>query len=192
MEWAVTLLLKYPEIHNKARKEIDQHVGHDRLIEEQDLHNLPYLNCIINETLRMYPAAPIIPPHESSEDCVVGGYRIPQGTMLNVNLWAIQNDPKVWDEPSKFKPERFENVEGNRIGYKFMPFGSGRRACPGQNLATRVVGLTLGSLIQCFQWEAVEEEIDMVEKSAVSMWKAKPLKAIFKPRNEMVELISLI
>lgn len=110
-----------------------------------------------------------------------------------VNLWAIQNDPKLWDEPWKFKPERFENVEGDRVGYKFMPFGSGRRSCPGENLATRVVGLTLGSLIQCFTWEgSVEDEFDMGEMVAVSMWKANPLKAKFKPRNQTVHLISHI
>uniref|UniRef100_A0A803NCQ6 Cytochrome P450 n=1 Tax=Chenopodium quinoa TaxID=63459 RepID=A0A803NCQ6_CHEQI len=151
IEWAVALLLKHPECYNKAKKEIDEHVGRDRLIEEQDIQHLPCLHCIINETLRMYPVAPILPPHESSEDCVVGGYHIPKGTMLTLNLLAIQNDPKVWDEPSKFKPERFENVEGDRVGYQFMPFGSGRRACPGENMATRVIGFTLGSLIQCFE-----------------------------------------
>lgn len=192
VEWAATLLLKNPEIHNKARKEIDEHVGYDRLIEEQDLQHLPYLHCIINETLRMYPVTPILPPHESSQDCIVGGYHIPKGTMLNINLWAIQNDPKVWDEPSKFKPERFENVEGDRVGYQFMPFGSGRRACPGENMATRVVGLAIGSLIQCFEWESGEEDIDMEVKVAVSMWKAKPLQAKFKPRKEMIKLLSQI
>uniref|UniRef100_A0A803MTH5 Cytochrome P450 n=2 Tax=Chenopodium quinoa TaxID=63459 RepID=A0A803MTH5_CHEQI len=192
IEWAVALLLKHPECYNKAKKEIDEHVGRDRLIEEQDLQHLPYLHCIINETLRMYPVAPILPPHESSEDCVVGGYHIPKGTMLTLNLWAIQNDPNVWDEPSKFKPERFENVEGDRVGYQFMPFGSGRRACPGENMATRVVGFTVGSLIQCFEWESGEEEVDFEEKVGVSMWKAKPLQAKFKPHKEMIKLLSQI
>lgn len=192
VEWATALLLKHPEIQDKVRKEIIEQVGHDRLIEEHDLQHLPYLHCIINETLRMYPVAPIVPPHESSEDCVVGGYHIPKGTMLNVNLWAIQNDPKVWDEPRQFKPERFENVEGERIGYKFMPFGSGRRSCPGENMAKRVVGLALGSLIQCFEWEGGEEEIDMEEQVSVSMWKANPLQAKFKPRKQMIKLLSQI
>ncbi|XP_021726642.1 isoflavone 3'-hydroxylase-like [Chenopodium quinoa] len=192
IEWAVALLLKHPECYNKAKKEIHEYVGRDRLIEEQDIQHLPYLHCIINETLRMYPVTPILPPHESSEDCVVGGYHIPKGTMLTLNLWAIQNDPKVWDEPSKFKPERFENVEGDRVGYQFMPFGSGRRSCPGENMATRVVGFTLGSLIQCFEWESSEEEVDFEEKVAVSMLKVKPLQAKFKPHNEMLELISQI
>ncbi|XP_057516944.1 cytochrome P450 81Q32-like [Amaranthus tricolor] len=192
MEWVVTLLLKQPQVYDKARKEILEHVGHDRLIEEHDLQHLPYLHCIIKETLRLYPVAPLIPPHESSQDCVVGGYHIPKGTMLFINLWAIQNDPKVWDDPTQFKPERFENVEGDRVGFMFMPFGAGRRACPGENLAMRVLGLTLGSLIQCFEWESVEKNIDMEEKVAVSMWKAKPLQAKFKPNKDMIKLISQI
>ena len=192
IEWAISLMLNNPTVLKKAQHEIDSQIGHDRLIEESDLHNLPYLHCIINETLRMYPAAPLLPPHESSADCVVGGYRIPRGTMLMVNVWAIQNDPKIWDEPSVFKPERFQYVEGeHKLGYKFMPFGSGRRACPGENLAVRVAGLALGSLIQCFHWERVGEEmVDMEEKFAVSMWKANPLQVKCRPREAILKLMS--
>lgn len=194
IEWALSLLVNNPQVLTKARKEIDEHVGFDRLLEENDLNHLRYLHCIINETLRMYPAAPLLPPHESSADCVVGGYRIPRATMLMVNVWAIQNDPKIWDEPSVFKPERFWNLEGeHKLGYKFMPFGSGRRACPGENLAMRVVGLALGSLIQCFHWKRVGEEmVDMEEKVGVSMWKAKPLQVKCRPRQEVYSLISSI
>uniref|UniRef100_A0A803LIQ1 Uncharacterized protein n=1 Tax=Chenopodium quinoa TaxID=63459 RepID=A0A803LIQ1_CHEQI len=88
-----------------------------------------------------------------TEDCTVGGCHIPRGTMLQINLWAIQNDPKIWDDPTSFRPERFEGVEGHKIGHKMMPFGSGRRSCPGEGLATRIIGLTIGSLIQCFKLE---------------------------------------
>ncbi|KAL9238035.1 hypothetical protein vseg_012514 [Gypsophila vaccaria] len=188
MEWAIALLIQNPEVHKKAQKEIDDYVGHDRFIDEHDLAHLPYLHCVINETLRMYPPTPIIPPHESTDDCVVAGYHIPRGTMLQVNIWAIHNDPKVWDEPRKFNPERFDGVTSDRIGYKFMPFGSGRRACPGENLATRLVGLTLGSLIQCFEFEA--EEFDMKEAVGLSMRKENSLEAKFKPREHMVKLLA--
>ncbi|XP_074263996.1 cytochrome P450 81Q32-like [Silene latifolia] len=188
MEWALALLIKNPHVHQKAKEEIDAYVGYDRLIEESDLAHIPYIHYIINETLRMYPVTPILLPHESTDDCVVGGYKIPKGTMLQVNIWAIHNDPKVWDEPLVFKPERFEGVTGDRIGYKFMPFGSGRRACPGEHLATRLIGLTLASVIQCFEFEA--QEVDMKEGVGLSMRKKNSLKATFRPRKELAHLLT--
>ncbi|XP_021754662.1 cytochrome P450 81D1-like [Chenopodium quinoa] len=191
MEWALSLLLNNPEVLRKAQIEIDHHIGTDqRLIEESDLVHLPYLHCIIKETLRIYPAAPILPPRESSSDCVVGGYHVPRGTLLTLNIWAIQNDPNIWNEPRKFKPERFENVIGERIKYEYIPFGSGRRACPGENLAMRIIGLTLGTLIQCFEWKRIgDQEVDMLETVGVSMWKSNPLKAKCKTRLNMIKFL---
>ncbi|KAJ4981226.1 hypothetical protein NE237_032063 [Protea cynaroides] len=191
MEWAMTLLLNHPEVLKKAQAEIDAITGQGRLINESDVANLPYLHCIINETLRMYPAGPLLVPHESSQECIVGGFNIPRGTMLLVNMWAIQNDPKLWEEPTKFKPERMEGMGGVRDGYKLMPFGSGRRSCPGEGLALRVASLTLASLIQCFEWERVDEElIDMTEGTGLTLPKAKPLKAKCKPRPTMLSILS--
>lgn len=191
MEWALSLLLNNPDTLKKARNEIDIHIGESRLIEDSDLAELPYLNGIINETLRMYPAAPLIPPHESSDECTVGNFRVPRGTMLLVNVWAIQNDPKIWENPTKFKPERFINVEGESDGFKLMPFGFGRRKCPGEGLALRVVGLALGSLIQCFEWERVgEDKIDMSEGAGLTVSKAQPLVAKCRPRTNLVNLLS--
>ncbi|GLU04175.1 hypothetical protein SLE2022_213360 [Rubroshorea leprosula] len=191
MEWAVSLLLNNSEVLKKAQAEIDDVVGKNRLVEESDLSRLPHLHCVINETLRMYPASPLLFPHESSKDCVVGGFRIPCGTTLLVNLWAIHYDPKIWKEPKKFKPERFQGLEGNRDGFKFMPIGSGRRGCSGEGLATRVVGLTLASLIQCFECERVGEEmVDMAEGTGLTMTKAHPLQAMCRPRQAMVEFLS--
>nr|XP_043618208.1 cytochrome P450 81Q32-like [Erigeron canadensis] len=182
MEWAFTLLLNHPHVLIKARNEIDNHVENHRLVNESDMANLPYLRCIINETLRLYPAAPLLVPHESSHDCVVGGYHVPRGTMLLINQWAIQHDPDVWSDPEKFDPDRFKGFESGRNGLKFMPFGSGRRSCPGEGLATRVIGLTLGLLIQCFDWERISEEmVDMSEGPGLSMPKVQPLFAKCKP-----------
>ncbi|KAM7518389.1 hypothetical protein LguiB_017351 [Lonicera macranthoides] len=193
MEWALSLLLNHPSVLKKAQNEIDNYLGQTRLVNESDLANLPYLRCIINETLRMYPAGPLLVPHESSEPCTVDGYRIPAGTMLMVNQWAIQRDPKLWVEPEKFKPERFDGLEGSRDGFKLMPFGSGRRGCPGEGLALRVVGLALGSLIQCFDWERISEEmIDMTEGPGLTLPKAQPLVAKCRPRPSMADLISQI
>ncbi|XP_057501864.1 cytochrome P450 81Q32-like [Actinidia eriantha] len=191
MEWAMSLLLNNPEALKKAQAELDTHVGPDKLIEESDLNKLPYLQAIVKETLRICPAAPLIPAHESSEQCTVGGFRVPSGTMLLVNVWAIQNDPMLWADPTKFKPERFLCPEGPRDGFVFMPFGFGRRGCPGEVLAMRVVSLVLGSLIQCFEWERDGEEmVDMSEGVGLTMPKARPLFAKCWPRPTMVNLLS--
>ncbi|EPS59496.1 hypothetical protein M569_15310, partial [Genlisea aurea] len=182
MEWAMSLLLNNPETLIKAQIEIDATVGAARLIEDSDLAQLRYLRAIIYETLRMYPVAPLLAPHESSAECSVGGYRIPGGTLLLVNIWAIQNDPKLWDEPRDFKPERF--LDGGELdGFSMLPFGAGRRGCPGENLAMKMVGLTLGAMIQCFDWRRVgEEKVDMSEGSGLTMPKAHPLIAQYRPR----------
>lgn len=186
MEWALSLLLNNPEVLNKAQIEIDHHIGHERLIDESDLPKLSYLHSIIVETLRMYPAGPLL-PHESSEECTIGGYRVPRGTMLLVNLWAIQNDPKIWVDPRKFQPERFCGFGEVRDGFKLLPFGSGRRGCPGEGMAMRTIGLVLGSLLQCFEWERIGEEmVDMAEGVGLSMPKAQPLQAKCRDRKSVV------
>nr|UUV61158.1 codon optimized SrKAHe1 [synthetic construct]UUV61162.1 KAHe1 [Stevia rebaudiana] len=191
MEWAMSLLVNHPHVLKKAQAEIDRVIGNNRLIDESDIGNIPYIGCIINETLRLYPAGPLLFPHESSADCVISGYNIPRGTMLIVNQWAIHHDPKVWDDPETFKPERFQGLEGTRDGFKLMPFGSGRRGCPGEGLAIRLLGMTLGSVIQCFDWERVGDEmVDMTEGLGVTLPKAVPLVAKCKPRSEMTNLLS--
>ncbi|KAF8410153.1 hypothetical protein HHK36_002675 [Tetracentron sinense] len=194
MEWAMSLLLNHPEVLKKAQAEIDVHVEQGRLVDESDLVKLPYLHCIINETLRMYPAGPLLEPHESSEDCTVGGFNVPRGTMLLVNSWAIHNDPAIWAEPTKFIPERFVAIGGerDRERLKLIAFGSGRRGCPGEGLAMRVVGLALASLIQSLEWERVGDEmVDLSEgTTGLTLPKAQPLEAKCRPRPTMVNLIS--
>lgn len=177
-------LLNHPNILNKAAEEIDNQVGQDHLLDEPDLSKLHYLHNIINETLRLYPAAPLLLPHMSSDDCTLGGYHIPRGTILLVNAWAVHRDPKIWDDPTSFKPER-HNL-GEDQAHKLLPFGVGRRSCPGSGLAQRVVGLALGSLIQCFEWKRVgESEIDMTEGRGVTMPKVKPLELLRRSRPIM-------
>lgn len=184
LEWALSSLLNHPEKLRKAREEIDSKIGLDRLVEESDISNLPCLQNIVSETLRLYPAGPLMVPHVASEDCKVGGYDMPQGTTLLVNLWAMHRDPQLWDDPETFKPERFEK-EGE--AHKLMTFGLGRRACPGSGLAQRLVSLTLASLIQCFEWERTgEEEVDMTEAGGVTMPKARPLVAMCRTRTTLV------
>ncbi|XP_027174392.1 cytochrome P450 81D1-like [Coffea eugenioides] len=174
-----------PEMLEKARAKFDAQVGTNRLVDEHDLSNLPYLHNIILETLQLYPAAPMLVPHESSDDYKIGGYNILRDTILLVNAWTVHRDPNVWDNPTSFKPERFKGLQVQPS--KLIPFGMGRRSCPGSGLAQRVVGLVLGSLIQSFDWKRIgEEEIDLAEGIGVPMPKAKPLeKACF--RNKKIE-----
>ncbi|GAV58785.1 p450 domain-containing protein [Cephalotus follicularis] len=184
LEWAMSNLVNHPDILNKARAELDTHVGEERLVDEPDVSKLPYLQNIISETLRLYPAAPLLLPHMSYEDCKIGGYDVPRDTILLVNAWAIHRDPNLWDDPESFKPERFES--GQVEAHKWVPFGLGRRACPGAGLAQRVVGLTLGLLIQSFEWERVSEKlVDMTEGKGLTMPKAVPLEAMSKVRPVM-------
>ncbi|KAJ6795378.1 isoflavone 3'-hydroxylase [Iris pallida] len=191
MEWAMSLLLNNPDKLKKAKAELDAQIGNGRLIQESDLPNLQYLHCVITETLRHYPAGPLLVPHESQEECVVGGYNIPRGTMLLVNAYAIHRDAKTWEEPEKFVPERFEESKGE--GRKMLPFGMGRRRCPGEGLATRMVGLGLGTMIQCFDWKRIgEEEVDMSEGSGLTLPKAHPLQAMYRPSQSMISILSCL
>lgn len=181
LEWAMSNLLNSPEVLEKARVELDTQVGQDRLIEEADVTKLQYLQNIISETLRLHPPLSMLLPHLSSEDCTVGSYDVPRNTMLMVNAWAIHRDPKIWADPTSFKPERFEN--GPVDAHKLISFGLGRRACPGAGMAQRTLGLTLGSLIQCFEWKRIgEEKVDMTEGGGTIVPKAIPLDAQCKAR----------
>lgn len=191
LEWALSLLLNNPQALKKAQSEIDHCIGHDRLIDESDIAKLSYLRCVVNETLRLYPPGPLLVPHESSEPCIVGGYNIPTGTMLLINLWVIHHDSANWEAVWEFRPERFEGLQGYRDDFKLFPFSAGRRGCPGESMAMRLVGLTLGALIQCFNWERVGKElVDMTEGIGLTMPRAKPLMAICRPRPEATKLLS--
>lgn len=186
----MSLLLNHPEALKKARAELDKHVGHERLTDEQDLPKLSYLQNIVNETFRLFPAAPLLVPHESSHDCTIGGFDIPRGTMLLANAWAIHRDPKVWDDATSFKPERFEGEKRDEM-YKLVTFGLGRRQCPGIVLANKVISLSLAGLIQCFEWERIGEElVDLTEGKGLTMPKAKPLQAMCKARLKMINVLS--
>ncbi|KAK8949136.1 Cytochrome P450 81D1 [Platanthera zijinensis] len=167
----------------KARSEIEAQVNGQRLIDDSDLGNLPYLQCILRETLRLYPVAPLLLPHESSGDCTVAGFHIPRGTMLLVNAYHIQRDPALWEEAASFKPERFMETAAVGRG-SMMAFGMGRRRCPGEGVAMRLMGLALGAMVQCLEWRRVgPEEVDMEEGAGMTMPKATPLEALCMPRG---------
>jgi cytochrome P450 len=186
----MALLLNHPDALKKAQDETDAQIGDSCLLERNNLPHLPYLKFVINETLRLYPAAPMRLPHEASTDCKIYGYVVPSGSMILVNANAIHRDPAIWDTPDEFRPGRFEH---SRAEGKFMiPFGMGRRKCPGENLAMRSMGLALGALLQCFDWSRVEDgEVDMAACSGSIMFKAVPfpLEAPCKPRGNMYAVL---
>ncbi|XP_019450890.1 PREDICTED: isoflavone 2'-hydroxylase-like [Lupinus angustifolius] len=193
LEWGMALLLNHPKVLNKVKVEIQTHVTHqDQLLNESDSMKLTYLHNVITETLRLYPVAPLLIPHESAIDCKVCGYDIPQGTMLLVNLWTLQRHPDVWADPTRFMPERFEGGACGEV-YNMIPFGLGRRACPGAVMAKRFMGHALGALIQSFEWDRIgEDEINMEDGVGLTMPKVEPLVALCRPRQEMIQALSKI
>ncbi|KAF6147551.1 hypothetical protein GIB67_008808 [Kingdonia uniflora] len=154
-EWAMTEMMKHPEIMKKVQEELETVVGKNNSVEEAHLPKLHYLNAVVKETLRLHPAALLLVPRRSSESCVVGGYTIPKGTLVFVNAWAIQRDPKVWENPLEFKPERFMrgtskwDYSGN--DFRYIPFGSGRRTCAGIGIVVMMLPYFLASFVHLFE-----------------------------------------
>ncbi|KAL8116187.1 hypothetical protein AgCh_022616 [Apium graveolens] len=187
LTWAVSLLLNNRHVLKKVQDELERHVGNNRQVNESDVKNLIYLQAIVKETLRLYPAAPINTPHEAMEDCSVAGFHIPAGTRLIVNLLKLQRDPSIWSDPLEFKPERFleKHVDVDMYGkhFELIPFGSGRRVCPGITLALQVLHLTLAQLLHGFELGTVSNEpIEMTESAGLTNLKATPLEVTFRPR----------
>ncbi|KAK2363394.1 cytochrome P450 93A3 [Trifolium repens] len=187
IEWALAELINNPHIMAKARQEINDVVGNNRIVEEQDIVNLPYLQAIVKETLRIHPTGPLI-VRESSERCIIQGYEIPSKTQLFINIWSIGRDPNYWDNPLEFKPERFTSEVGNLDvrgqHFHLIPFGSGRRGCPGTSLALHVVQTNLAAMIQCFEWKVSggKGSVDMEEKPGLTLSRAHPLICVPMPR----------
>ncbi|KAI3934456.1 hypothetical protein MKW98_015153 [Papaver atlanticum] len=116
LTWALSLVLTNPSVLKKAQDELDTKVGKERNVEGHDIDDLVYLQAIVKETLRLYPPTPLSVPHEAMEDCIVSGYEVKAGTRLLVHLWKLQRDPRVWSNPSEFKPERFLPRQDGGIG----------------------------------------------------------------------------
>ncbi|KAM0967890.1 hypothetical protein ACFX13_016635 [Malus domestica] len=187
LTWAISLLLNNPDAMKMAQEELDLHVGTERQVEESDITNLVYLQAIIKETLRLYPAGPLLGPREALEDCTVAGYRVPAGTRLVVNVWKIQRDPRVWENPSAFVPERFleshSHVDVRGQQFNLMPFGFGRRSCPGVSFAMQVLHLTLARLLHGFKIETASgQSVDLTESPGLTIPKATPLEVLLSPR----------
>ncbi|XP_022762799.1 cytochrome P450 CYP82D47-like [Durio zibethinus] len=187
LTWAVSLLLNNRHGIKKAQDELDIHVGKHRQVEESDIKNLVYLQAIIKETLRLHPALPLSVPREAMEDCTIAGFHVPAGTRLLVNLWKLQRDPSIWQKPSDFLPERFLNDHANLDvrgqNFEFIPFGSGRRVCPGITFALQFLHLALARLLHGFEWGTLSDKaIDMSESPGITVPKATPLEVTLTPR----------
>lgn len=189
VEWAISELFNNPRVLKKAQEEVDIVTRKERLVCEEDGPNLPYIHAIIKETMRLHPPIPMI-MRKGMEDCVVDGNMILKGSMVCVNIWAMARDPKIWENPLEFRPERFlENKDIDMKGHQFelLPFGSGRRGCPGMPLALRQLPTVIGALVQCFEWKMLDSEckildqgkkIDMDERPGLTAPRANDLICI--------------
>ncbi|CAN1273735.1 Demethylepipodophyllotoxin synthase [Linum perenne] len=170
MTWLLSLLVNHPDV------------------QESDLHNLVYLNAIVKETLRLYPPGPLAVPHQAMEDCTVAaGHMIKEGTRLIVNISKIQRDPKIWPNPDEFQPDRFltthKDIDVKGQNFELIPFGSGRRMCPGLNFALQVMYLTMATLLHGFDFSrATSEPVDMRESIGLTNPRASPLEVVLNPR----------
>ncbi|TVU22121.1 hypothetical protein EJB05_31803, partial [Eragrostis curvula] len=175
LQWAMSELMRNPDVMKRAQAEVRTILNGKPKVTEDDLAQLKYLKLVIKETLRLHPPAPLLVPRESREPCKVLGYDVPKGTMVLVNAWAIGRDPKYWEDAEEFKPERFE---GNTIDFKgtdfeYIPFGAGRRICPGMLFAQSSIEIVLAALLYHFDWNMTDglkpAELDMAEEMGLTV-----------------------
>ncbi|KAJ8449620.1 hypothetical protein Cgig2_005642 [Carnegiea gigantea] len=180
--WVLSALIKHPRVMRLVQDELDSIVGRERMLVESDLSKLTYLDMVIKETFRLYPAAPLLGPRESMEDVIVHGFMIPNKSRVITNGWAIGRDPNVWSENAEeFYPERFmgRDIDVRGLHFELIPFGAGRRVCPGMHLALTNIKLVVAQLVHCFDWELPNgmcpDDVDMTEKFGLSMPRANKL-----------------
>ncbi|CAL4967963.1 unnamed protein product [Urochloa decumbens] len=189
VEWAMAELLQCPESMKMATDELKMVIGTKRQVEESDISQLPYLQAVVKETLRLHPVVPI-QLLRAMVTVQIEGYTIPKRTNILINIWAINRQSKMWVDPNKFMPGRFigKDISFSGKDFEFMPFSAGRRVCLGMPLAYRMLHLILGSLLYHFDWtlpaNVKDNAIDMTEKFGAVVSMATPLKAIAKKCDE--------
>jgi cytochrome P450 len=165
MNWAMTFLMKNPKAMRKAQEEVRNLFGNKGFVHEDDVQQLPYLKAVVKETMRLQPTAPLLIPRETTKECCVGGYEIPAKTLVYVSAWAVGRDPEAWENPYEFNPDRFlgSSIDLKGNDFELIPFGAGRRICPGIFIALATVELSLANLLHKFDWEMPSgvEDIDM-------------------------------
>ncbi|KAJ0615012.1 putative geraniol 8-hydroxylase [Helianthus annuus] len=189
IEWAMTELLRNPHIMVKAKKELANVFGKGNMVKEDDVLRLPYLSCIVKETLRLHPPVPFLLPRKIGNEVKLNEYTIPKGTQVLVNAWAIGRDPSIWKDSQEFRPERFLSslVDVQGQDFESIPFGGGRRICPGMPLALRMIPLVLSSLLHNFDWnldtKIQPKSLDLTERFGITIQKANPLYVVPIPLN---------
>ncbi|KAK9075312.1 hypothetical protein SSX86_003635 [Deinandra increscens subsp. villosa] len=188
IEWAMSELLKNKEKMYKVQEELKKEFNCNSIM-KSDLSKLTYFNACIKETLRLHPVVPVLIPRRALEACEVMNYTIPQNSQVWVNVWAISHDPKVWEDPNTFKPERFlgSNIDFTGHDYEFIPFGGGRRMCPGLPSGVKSLQTMLAAFIVGYDWALPNDEdpskLDMTEKFGVTLQREKPLELIFSRKE---------
>ncbi|KAG5238521.1 hypothetical protein OIU76_014996 [Salix suchowensis] len=184
--WILAELVNNPAAYKKLREEIDSVVGTERLVDEADIPNLPYFQACVKEAMRLNPPAPLF-DRKCRENCKLAGYDIPKGTTMIMNTYAIMRDPEIWDSPNDFIPERFLTEQDSAKEQNlqvYVPFGGGRRMCPGINMTSSVINCSVTAMVQCFDWKVVGgdgpdgSEVNMDTKAGVVKSMAKPFLAI--------------
>ncbi|KAK7299942.1 hypothetical protein RJT34_10772 [Clitoria ternatea] len=190
VEWAFSEMLKNPRVLKRAQEEVRQYFGNKGYVHEDvSLEELKYLNSVIKETLRLHPPAPLLVPRECDETCEINGYTIPVGTQVFVNAWAIGRDPKYWTEGDNFYPERFLHspIDYKGSNFEFIPFGAGKRICPGILFAEPAIQLPLAQLLYYFDWELPfgisHENFDITEAFGTTVRRKNDLFVIPIPYN---------
>lgn len=191
VEFAMAEMMNKPEVIKKVQQELELVIGKDNIVEESHIHKLPYLNAVMKEVLRLHPVLPLLVPHCPNNTSIVGGYTVPKGARVFVNVWSIHRDPSIWENPLEFRPERFLDGKWDFSGndFNYFPFGSGRRICAGTPMAERMFLLSLASLVHSFDWKLpAGEKLDVAEKFGIVLKKKVPLVVIPTPRLSIPEL----
>ncbi|WOL00089.1 hypothetical protein Cni_G08802 [Canna indica] len=191
IEWAMAELMKSPDDMRRVQEELAAAVGLDRKVNESDLEKLHFLKCVIKETLRLHPPIPLL-LHETAADCEVNGYFVPARSRVMINVWAIGHNKSAWKDADEFRPARFApggeaadlDFKGNY--FEFLPFGSGRRSCPGMQLGLHGLELAVAQLAHCFTWALPDgmkpSELDMGDVFGLTAPRAVRLVAVPTPR----------
>ena len=184
IEWAMAELLHNPEKIAKARDELEKVLGKDGFVQELDISKFPFLQAIVKETFRLHPPGPFLVPHKAETVVEMCGFTVPKNAQILVNVWAMGRDPSIWTDPNIFLPERFleHTTDFKGQDFELIPFGAGRRICPGLPLANKMVHLMLASLVHCFHWRLADEmkpeDINMSETFGITLHRSEPLRAI--------------
>nr|KYP65354.1 Cytochrome P450 71A1 [Cajanus cajan] len=188
LEWAMSELIRNPTIMKKVQEEVRTVVGHKSKVEENDVNQMHYLKCVVKETLRLRLPTPLLAPRETMSSIKLKGYDIPAKTVVYINAWAIQRDPEIWENPEEFLPERFEKSQVDFKGqeyFQFIPFGFGRRGCPGMNFGIAAIEYVLANLLYWFDWKLPQEfdtsDMDMTEIFGLVVSRKVPLH--LKPKT---------